>query len=330
MDRIRRLCVRYGPAALFVGAITGVRLSMTDMVGREPAFLLFLGAVMAASWIGGAGPGLFATVLSLLSVDYFFLAPFYSIDIPNSETGMPLALFAIEACVIAILAGKLHRARDAALAGQAEARSLQAELLRVSDDERRRIGHDLHDGLGQQLTGVALLSKVLGQRLAERQMPESREAQQIATLANEMIGQTKHLARGLDPISIQPDGLMQALSELCDSVSRVFGVNCLFDSDAIAIACEPATAQHLFRIAQEAVSNAVKHGKPKTIRVELQQDDDAIVLTVRNDGVPFRPPTNGSGMGLRIMNHRAKMIGATLDVDLDSSGQTILTCRLPT
>jgi signal transduction histidine kinase len=230
--------------------------------------------------------------------------------------------------VTSILAGQLSKARNAAVAGQAEARALQEELLRVSDDERRRIGHDLHDGLGQQLTGVALLSKVLGKRLAERQMPEeAAQAEQISTLAAEMVGQAKHLARGLDPVPVQPDGLIQALSELCDSASRIFHVNCDFFTDIPSFPCEPRVATHLFRIAQEGVSNAIKHGGARTIRVQLQQEGPGKVLSVRNDGKPFRPAQDGLGMGLRIMRHRSTTIGATLDIGPAADNQTLLVCR---
>jgi signal transduction histidine kinase len=298
-------------------------------MGDGSAFLLFLAAIMGAAWLGGTSMGLFATVLSAAAGWYIFIPNHDAFRAEAISPRTEFLLFLVEGVVTSVLAGQLSKARNAAVAGQAEARALQEELLRVSDDERRRIGHDLHDGLGQQLTGVALLSKVLGKRLAERQMPEeSAQAEQISTLAAEMVGQAKHLARGLDPVPVQPDGLIQALTELCESASRIFSVDCEFVTDIASFSCEPRIATHLFRIAQEGVSNAIKHGGATTIRVQLQQEAAGNVLSVRSDGKPFRPAHDGLGMGLRIMRHRSQIIGATLDIGPATDNQTLLVCRL--
>ena len=114
------------------------------------AFLLFLVAVMASAWLGGIGPALFATVLAALAGNFFFMEPKWAFGFGSLSQRVEFGLFLAEGIVITLLAGQMHRARNAALADQAEARGLQHQLLRVSDDERRRIGHDLHDGLGQR------------------------------------------------------------------------------------------------------------------------------------------------------------------------------------
>jgi signal transduction histidine kinase len=252
--------------------------------------------------------------------------------VTDAKSAAELVLFLLEGAFISFLAGQMHRARDAAIRGQAEARQLERELLRVSDDERQRIGHDLHDGLGQQLTGVALLSKVLSQRLARQRLPEAKDAAAISDLVTETIAQAKGLARGLAPVAIGQDGLARALQGLAQSAERLFNVTVTCDADDAPLPHDPSVAMHLYRIAQEAVSNAVKHGRATTVAIELHVDDQQTALSVSNDGgVPFTlPPGDASGgMGLRIMRHRANMLGATLDVRPVAGGRTLLTCAVP-
>lgn len=316
-------------AALFVAIALVLRLSLSFTHESFSPFLLFLVAVMASAWFGGTGPALFVTVCAALVCNYFFMAPYWSFGMGTKAERMEFVLFLTEGTVTTMLAGRLHRARDVALAGQSEARALQAELLRVSDEERRRIGHDLHDDLGQQLTGVALLSKVLGQRLAERSMAESEQAQQIATLANTVISQIKDIARGLDPVPIRSEGLVQALRELCVTSAQVFQINCIFRAQFDTMACDSNVATHLFRIAQEAISNAVKHGSAREIVVGLERGVGAIVLSIRNDGTAFHPPESSGGLGLRIMRYRARMIDARLEIFQTDDAPTLLLCTVP-
>ena len=209
-------------------------------------------------------------------------------------------------------------------------RRLEEEILSVSRLEQRRIGQDLHDAVGQHLTGVAFLAKVLEKRLTEESMPEAVKASQIAKLINETIVKTRALARGLCPVDLAADGLMNALREYAGNVETLFGVVCNFQCDKPILVHDDTAATHLYRIAQEAVNNAIKHGRSRRIDLGMDGDDGCLTLTVKDDGIGLPDRLDESeGMGLHIMDYRAKMIGASLDVRRGSDGGTVVECLFP-
>jgi PAS domain S-box-containing protein len=211
-----------------------------------------------------------------------------------------------------------------------ERRRLQKTVLDISAQEARRIGQDLHDGLGQHLTGIAFMSKVLERKLAESSAPESADADTILKLVNEAIDKTRELARGLRPVVSDAEGLMSALQRVATEVSDLFKISCQFDCDEPVLINDVGAATHLYHIAQEAVNNAIKHGNARHVLVTLSRIDDAGTLTIHDDGVGFPAvPASGSGMGLHIMRYRASMIGATLQVDSDDRGGTRVSCVFP-
>jgi len=196
-----------------------------------------------------------------------------------------------------------------------EAKHLEKAILDVSSREQRRIGEDLHDGLGQHLTGIAFMSKVLEQKLAEKSRPESAEAAKIVNLVNEAIHKTRELSRVLVPVMSDEQGLMSALEQLAAEVSDVFQVCCRFECFQPVLIHDNAIAMHIYHIAQEAANNAIKHGRAQTIRIALTAALGHFSLTVDDDGVGLPEPVPTTGMGLHIMSHRAKMIGGTLSVE---------------
>lgn len=321
--------VRYGIAILAVAAALGLRMLLSKFVRLESPFLLLFAAVMLASVYGGFGPGALAAAVGAIASSYLFLPPnavggFVSGD--RAQVG----LFFLEGIVLSLLGAKLLRERQRFETADAAARRLEQNILEISEDERRRIGHDLHDGLGQHLTGIALLSKALHQRLAAQQLPDARQAEQIAELVSESIGWTRDLARGLSPVTIDADGLPSAIEELTVSVSKLLGVTCWCNChDEVPLDGE--TSLHLYRITQEAINNSVKHGKASQIEVSLSADSDAVRLTVVDNGSGLSEKTRSHpGLGLQIMQYRAKMIDATLSiVRHKSEGGTLVTCIVP-
>ncbi len=212
-----------------------------------------------------------------------------------------------------------------------ERKRLERALLDISVREQRRIGQDLHDGLGQHLTGTAFMSKVLQQRLEEHALPEAVEAGKIVKLVNEAIEKTRELSRGLVPVVSDADGLMSSLQRFAGEVEDLFSVSCRFVCDVPVLLDDVAAATHLFHIAQEAVSNAIKHGHAARIVLALSVHDGMGRLAIEDDGVGIgNTPASQSGMGLRIMGYRASMIGGSLDVrrEPDSTGTTV-DCRFP-
>jgi PAS domain S-box-containing protein len=212
-----------------------------------------------------------------------------------------------------------------------ERKRLEKAVLEISAREQRRIGQDLHDGLGQHLTGVAFMAKVLQERLREASLGETAEAAKIVTLVNQAIQKTRELARGLLPVVSEAQGLMSALERWACEVSDLFHVSCRLECDEVILIYDDVLADHLYYIAHEAVNNAVKHGNAAHIVIGLSKRTSGGLLTVRDDGAGFEPDSvSQSGLGLRIMNYRAKMIGGSLDVQSVPTGGTIVSCLFPT
>ena len=213
-----------------------------------------------------------------------------------------------------------------------ERKRLEKEILEISEREQRRIGQDLHDDLGQNLTGIAFLSKVLEQKLAARSLADEAEtAAQIATLINQAIGQTRDLARGLVPVELEENGLMSALQTLASNVENQSGISCLFKCDTSVLIHDNTTATHLYRIAQEAVHNAVKHGQAKQIVINLADINSEIMLMVKDDGVGFPESLeNKKGMGVRMMHYRARLIGGSLEIRRSIDDETLVVCSIQT
>jgi PAS domain S-box-containing protein len=210
-----------------------------------------------------------------------------------------------------------------------ERKRLEAEILRVSETERQRIGQDLHDSLGQILSGISCLSHVLRSKLQTRSMPEAEQAGQIEALVTESVQLTRSLARGLTPVGHGPERLRVAMKDLAASIETLFGIRCHFDCPAPVFIDDGMTATHIYRIAQEAANNAARHGMAKNVTISMTRQDGHLVMSVEDDGVGLPPRgVSADGMGLRIMEHRAHTIGATLRIYSREGGGTTVTCRL--
>ncbi len=211
----------------------------------------------------------------------------------------------------------------------AQRERLEREVLEISEREQRRIGQDLHDGVCQHLTGIALFCRSLQQKLGDRAVGEAAEAERITGLVNDGIEQTRRVTRGLYPVASEADGLMVALQELANSLHVTDHLACRFECPAPVLVRDQMAATHLYRIAQEAVQNAIRHAKPTTILIRLESVADALTLTISDDGcgLPEQPSTKG--LGLDIMNYRAHTLGAKLDIGRGTEGGTIVRCKLP-
>ncbi|MDI1311819.1 PAS domain S-box protein [Prosthecobacter sp.] len=204
-------------------------------------------------------------------------------------------------------------------------RQLEAEILEISEREQRRIGQDLHDDLGQQLAGAWMMAEVLQRTLEAEKSPRHAEVKKIGGLLQKALAHTRGLARGLHPVAPEQGGFARALENLAAQSSELFGVRCRFEGrEAVQIESEPAM-MHLYRIAQEAVSNAVKHGRAATIRIRLTKS----TLTITDDGGGLQSPAKTEGMGLRIMRYRAEMTGGTLKVESGRRKGVVVTCQFP-
>ncbi len=333
------------PALMILTLTSLVGVGLVDyLTGYEFSVLIFyLLPISLAAWFVSRR---FATVVSFLSIGIWITgdvgagATYASKMVLVWNAAIILGFFLVVATLLnslrALLSELENRVgqRTVALTEEiAERDRLEKEVLEISEREQRRIGHDLHDGLGQHLTATALASQVLGNHLAARQLdPESAEADRIVELIEQSIELTRNLARGLSPVVVETEGLSVALAELATHTTAQFYLPCELDCRGDLSHIDPATAMHLYRIVQESISNAVRHGRASRVNIALAESGDAarLTLTIRDNGTGL-PPTHArrqGGQGLRIMAHRARMIGATLDISPAPGGGTVVRCAL--
>jgi signal transduction histidine kinase len=220
--------------------------------------------------------------------------------------------------------------RTAALTEEmAQRKRLEREILEIGDRERRRIGHDLHDGLGQHLTATAIAAQVLGEKLGAG-TATVQEAKRIVWLVEQAINQSRSLAKGLLLAEINDSSLLATLHELAATTREQFRVECTFIGPDTVELSDNAIAAHLYRITQEAVRNAARHGKARHVEIALVSQPGVTRLSVTDDGIGLSPETRAAspGMGLRIMAHRAAMMGAEFSVESPEAGGTRIVCQL--
>jgi signal transduction histidine kinase len=316
-----------------------VGIGVVDYVtGWELSFSVFyLLAVGLATWFVGTRFAIFVSVLSVavsLGGDLaiggrysFRVVPWWNASIVLTSYLVVVALLTKLRNLYAELETRVRQRTTALTEEMTERERVERELLEISEREQRRIGHDLHDSLGQHLTGAALAAQVLEEKLRTRGLPEAADASKVVELIEQGIALSRKLAKGLHPIEMEADSLMQALEDLASTSSELFKISCRFDCDSPVLIRDTVASGHLYRIAQEAVTNAVKHGKARFVSIQLETLDDGIALRVKDNGtgLPDPLPAN-AGMGLRIMAHRASMIGGEFQAKRGGSAGTMISC----
>ena len=232
---------------------------------------------------------------------------------------------------IAIGAASLKREHDAAAARIAlleHSRRLELEIIDISEREQRRIGRDLHDGLCQYQAALACAATSLSGDLLKKNMPEeARRADELATRLRDAVSQTRDLARGLGPVQMEEMGLVSALEELARSVTTLHSVPCQFEQMGDPTIFDDAVATHLYRIAQEAMNNATRHGQAKSLQLSLVRDDEMTLLRIYDDGLGISKTRRGEpGLGLSLMTYRANLAGGELIIDEPAEGGTAVVC----
>lgn len=208
---------------------------------------------------------------------------------------------------------------------------LEEKILRISEEEQHRIGQDIHDDLCQQLAAIGCLAKVAHQQLQKGGHSEADNLQEIVRLVTQANGRAREMSRGLMPVVLDAEGLMAALADLAQSTERIFRVSCPFRCEKPVQVTDNTMATQIFRIAQEAVANAIKHSHAERIELTLGQENGQILLIVRDNGIGIPDNVSGksTGMGLLTMTHRARMMGGMLSFEHDHLGGTVVRCTVP-
>jgi PAS domain S-box-containing protein len=212
-----------------------------------------------------------------------------------------------------------------------ERKRLEEEILDIANSERRRLGHELHDGLCQELAGVALMLRSIATNLQRDVRPTDRQLEEIVALVNNAIENARAMAHGLSPVTLDGGGLEPALKALVRRARETYRISVRLRLKVSAdLTMNDATASHLYRITQEAINNAVKHGGARAVTVTLQGDDYNVRLSVSDDGIGLPADTgSGPGMGLKIMDYRARLMGGVIDVAARRGGGTRVQCTCP-
>jgi signal transduction histidine kinase len=213
---------------------------------------------------------------------------------------------------------------------QAEHKRLESEILAVSERERHSIGADLHDNLGQQLTALELMCTALRED-AKGHPALTQNLERMSRMLREAVAQTRALARGLVPVGSEPDALQNGLTELVERINMLGRVRCRFECPQPVLVANPVVAGHLYRIAQEAANNAIKHARADQIILRLTQTRDRLQLEISDNGTGLAKPTSGPrpGVGLGVMRHRASVIGAELKISSKRGEGVTVRCTLP-
>jgi PAS domain S-box-containing protein len=211
-----------------------------------------------------------------------------------------------------------------------ERKRLENELLEITEKERRRIALDLHDDLGQKLSGIALMTKGLELRLTRAKAETAADAARIHELVQQTMSHASELAHDLATLDLEEKTLTQALEHLTGQARGLFGIRCDYKAQGQVPPLDPHVVRQLSKIAQEALTNAIKHGKATQVAISLVADPQHLRLTIENDGIAF-PDLQGrtTGMGLRIMNYRASLIGGSLEVRANGSEGAKVCCCMP-
>lgn len=213
----------------------------------------------------------------------------------------------------------------------AERERLEAALIQVSEAQQKSIGRELHDGLGQFLTSIAFFGATLQQKLHDRAQPEADAAQRIVELVNQSIDMTRRVARGLYPAALESRGLSAALEQLADNTRSLKGVTCVLRADPDVRVSDPLVAINLYRIAQEATNNAVKHSQARHLRIDLAYVNGTHRLSVSDDGIGFDPEhiEQGQGLGMHSLRYRASLLGGSLEIERNTQGGTTVAVIYP-
>ncbi|WP_065750594.1 sensor histidine kinase [Bradyrhizobium paxllaeri] len=210
---------------------------------------------------------------------------------------------------------------------RARLETLEREILAIADHERQCLGQELHDGLCQSLAGIAALTAVLARNLAVNAEPgPAAAAAEIVRLLNQTIGEARDLAHGLWPTGLNGAGLVDALDSLARNVSRGQGAFCALVEDGSTFRLHPETTAHLVRIAQEAVRNAITHGRASEIEIRLACIDGSGSLSIRDNGIGLPEQNGDDGIGLHTMSYRARAIGGSLEVAAQPGRGVVVTC----
>ena len=335
LRNFHRLKISRTSLAIVCLIVAGIIGYVDYVTGYEHSMLLFYFLpISLAAWFGNFAFGMMMVVVCVTTWVFADIASgipaigFWNIGISFAS----YTLFAGVVSKLGTLVRELDRRVDERTAAyereMVERRRLDEEIAQVADRERRRLGHDLHDKLGQHLTGTALAAQVLKEKLAARCCPETNDAEKLVQCLEEGIDFTRNLARGFFSPELRAEGLVVALQNLAETISEQSDIKCVLHGDELIPIHDATVANQLYRIAQEAVTNSIKHAGASHIHIRLAMDGSELCLSIVDDGVGFPDKPRSEGLGLHLMRHAAALSGGSFNIRRNGGRGTIATCRV--
>jgi signal transduction histidine kinase len=331
-----RFFIRQSATLAFVEALALLfAISLLDLAtGHKVSLVLFYTApIVFAVWLcDNRSPFVVAGLAGVLwSWADIVLGHLYSsATVQAWEISVRFAFFFLVA-LAGIAIKERHQASSARIRLLEHSRRLEQQIIEVSEYEQQRIGRDLHDGLCQFLAAIGCVATSLKIDLEAQNLSQlAATAAEIEKLLGESVKQARNLAHGLVPVQLDEAGLPAALEELAASTSRLLAMDCKFEFAGEYRATHNEKATHLYRIAQEAINNATKHGKAQNVEVRLSANQSAMSLSIADDGTGFsKTKENAGGVGISIMRYRANMVGGEFEIEERQKGGTIVSCTVP-
>jgi signal transduction histidine kinase len=331
-----RFFIRQSATLAFIEALALLfAISLLDIVtGHQVSLVLFYTApIVFAVWLcDNRSPFVVAGLAGVLwSWADIALGHLYSsATVQAWEISIRFAFFFLVA-LAGIGIKERHQASSARIRLLEHSRRLEQQIIEVSEYEQQRIGRDLHDGLCQFLAAIGCLATSLKMDLEGQKLSQLADsAAEIEKLLSESVKQARDLSHGLVPVQLDAGGLSAALNELAASTSRLFPVQCTFEAAGQTGDGQNGKAAHLYRIAQEAIHNATKHGKPRKIDIRLSANASATSLSIADDGIGFSNNGNAiNGVGISIMRYRANLMDGEFAIEAGAGGGTIVSCIVP-
>lgn len=335
LRNFHRLKISRTSLAIVCLIVAGIIGYVDYVTGYEHSMLLFYFLpISLAAWFGNFAFGMMMVVVCVTTWVFADIASgipaigFWNIGISFAS----YTLFAGVVSKLGTLVRELDRRVDERTAAyereMVERRRLDEEIAQVADRERRRLGHDLHDKLGQHLTGTALAAQVLKEKLAARCCPETNDAEKLVQCLEEGIDFTRNLARGFFSPELRAEGLVVALQNLAETITEQSDIKCVLHGDELIPIHDATVANQLYRIAQEAVTNSLKHAGASHIHIRLAMDGSELCLSIVDDGVGFPDKPRSEGLGLHLMRHAAALSGGSFNIRRNGGRGTIATCRV--
>lgn len=323
--------VSYPVAILFVAAATGLTALLWLIVDRPASAPIYLAAIVLSTLIGGLRVGIFASVLSGVALDYYFIQPYYQLTIARDDV-FRWMFFVGEGSLVSWITAKLHTATEELSISREELRELSRHQQTLREEEQKRIARDIHDELGQMLTGLKLDIHLMRKKVdAVNGNGMSTALDDLSSHVDSTIGSVRRIASEIRPSILDDFGLIAALEWQTSEFERKSGIDCSFVSGIETVDIVPEAGAAVFRIVQEALTNIARHALPTSVEVTVSVVDEELFVNIMDDGrgIDLERLSKKRTLGIVGMRERARLIGATLQIRPRSVAGTTVELAVP-